>query len=53
MGSIGDSYDNAMAESVIELYKLECVRRDGPFRTIDDLELATLAWVAASRRRVS
>lgn len=34
-----------MAESLIGLYKLECVRRDGPFRTVDDLELATLNWV--------
>ena len=45
IGSIGDSYDNAMAESVIGLYKAECVRRDGPFRTVDELELATLMWV--------
>jgi putative transposase len=45
IGSVGDSYDNAMAESVIGLYKLECVRRDGPFRGVDDLELATLSWV--------
>jgi putative transposase len=45
IGSVGDSYDNAMAESVIGLYKLECVRHDGPFRTVDELELATLSWV--------
>jgi putative transposase len=45
IGTIGDSYDNAMAESVIGLYKTECVRHDGPFRTADDLELATLSWV--------
>jgi putative transposase len=45
IGSVGDSYDNAMAESVIGLYKLECVRRDGPFRSVDDLELASLSWV--------
>ncbi len=45
IGSVGDSYDNAMAESVIGLYKTECVRRDGPFRGVDDLELATLSWV--------
>jgi putative transposase len=45
IGSTGDSYDNAMAESVIGLYKTECVRRDGPFRTVDDLELATLSWM--------
>jgi len=45
IGSVGDSYDNAQAESVIGFYKLECVRHDGPFRTVDDLELATLSWV--------
>lgn len=45
IGSIGDSYDNALAESVIGLYKTECVRRDGPIRTVEDLELATSSWV--------
>lgn len=45
IGSVGDSFDNAMAESVIGLYKTECVRHDGPFRSVDDLELATLSWV--------
>ena len=45
IGTVGDSYDNAMAESVIGLYKTECVRPDGPFKTADDLELATLGWV--------
>lgn len=45
IGSVGDSYDNAQAESLIGLYKLECVRRDGPWRGVDDLELATLGWV--------
>jgi putative transposase len=45
IGSVGDSYDNAMAESIIGLYKRECVRHDGPFRTVDELELATLSWV--------
>jgi putative transposase len=34
-----------MAESVIGLYKTECVRHDGPFQTVDDLELARLSWV--------
>lgn len=46
IGSVGDSYDNAMAESVIGLYKAECVRHEGPWRGVDDLELATLNWVA-------
>ena len=45
IGTVGDSYDNALAESVVGLYKTECVRIDGPFRTADDLELATLSWV--------
>jgi len=45
IGTVGDSYDNAMAETIIGLYKTECVRLDGPFRTADDLELATLSWV--------
>jgi len=45
IGSVGDSYDNAMAESVVGLYKNECVKIDGPFRTVDELELATLSWV--------
>ena len=45
IGSVGDSYDNALAESVIGLYKTECVRRDGPFRSVEDLELATASWV--------
>jgi len=34
-----------MAESVIGLYKAECVRHEGPVRTVDDLELRTLTWV--------
>ena len=45
IGSVGDSYDNALAESAIGLYKTECVKIDGPFRTVDELELATLSWV--------
>jgi putative transposase len=45
IGSVGDSYDNAMAESVIGLYKTECVRHEGPWRGVDDLELATMTWV--------
>jgi putative transposase len=45
IGSVGDSFDNAMAESVIGLYKAECVRHEGPWHGVDDLELATLNWV--------
>mgnify|MGYP005860535929 CR=1 FL=1 len=45
VGSRGDSYDNALAESIIGLYKTELVRHRGPWRGLDDLELATLEWV--------
>jgi len=45
IGTVGDSYDNALAETVVGLYKNECVKIDGPFRTVDELELATLSWV--------
>ena len=45
IGTIGDSYDNSMAESVIGLYKTECVHHEGPWREVDHLELATLNWV--------
>ena len=45
IGTVGDSYDNSLAETVVGLYKTECVKIDGPFRTPDELELATLSWV--------
>jgi putative transposase len=45
VGSRGDSYDNALAETTIGLYKTELIRRRGPWRSINDLELATLEWV--------
>ena len=46
VGSTGDSYDNALAESVIGLYKTEVIRHHGPWRGFDDVEYATLEWVA-------
>ncbi len=46
VGSKGDSYDNALAESVNGLYKSELIRAQGPWRTADQVELATAAWVA-------
>lgn len=46
IGSVGDSYDNAQAESLIGLYKTECTKHEGPWRGVDDLELATLSWVS-------
>jgi putative transposase len=45
VGSRGDSYDNAMAETIIGLYKTELIRRRGPWKGIDDVEYATLEWV--------
>ena len=45
VGSRGDSYDNALAETIIGLYKTELVRHRGPWRGLDDLELATLEWI--------
>lgn len=45
VGTTGDSYDNALAESAIGLYKTELVRRKGPWKTVDELEIATLEWV--------
>lgn len=45
VGSKGDSYDNALAETIIGLYKTELIRRRGPWKGIDDVEFATLEWV--------
>jgi putative transposase len=45
IGSVGDSYDNALAEAVNSLYKAELTRPQGPWKSVDDLELATLGWV--------
>jgi putative transposase len=45
VGSKGDSYDNALAETVNGLYKTELVERHGPWRSFDDLELATLEYI--------
>jgi len=46
VGSVGDSYDNALAESVIGLYKTEVIRKCGPWRNLEAVEFATLEWVA-------
>ncbi|MGB7932996.1 MAG: IS3 family transposase [Gammaproteobacteria bacterium] len=46
VGSVGDSYDNTLAETIIGLFKTEVIRRHGPWRNIDDaIEYATLEWV--------
>jgi putative transposase len=45
VGSLGDSYDNALAESINGLYKAEVIHRRGPWRSLEAVELATLEWV--------
>ena len=45
VGSVGDSYDNALAETVIGLFKTEVIRRRGPWRGTEAVEFATLEWV--------
>jgi transposase InsO family protein len=45
VGSVGDAYDNAMAETINGLYKTEVIRRRGPWRSLEDVEFATLEWV--------
>ena len=45
VGSVGDSYDNALAESAIGLYKTEVIDRRGPWRHAEAVELATLDWL--------
>jgi putative transposase len=45
VGSVGDGYDNALAETTIGLYKTEKIHREGPWRTLAEVELATLEWV--------
>jgi putative transposase len=45
VGSRGDSYDNALAESVIGLFKTEVIRRKGPWKHLEAVEFATLEWV--------
>lgn len=45
VGTVGDSYDNALAETINGLYKTEVIRKMGPWRTVEAVELATLDWV--------
>jgi transposase InsO family protein len=45
VGSIGDSYDNALAETVIGLFKAEVIQRRAPWRSLEAVEFATLEWV--------
>lgn len=45
VGAVGSSYDNALAESINGLYKTEVIRRQGPWRDVDAVEIATARWV--------
>ena len=45
VGSVGDSYDNALAETINGLYKAEVIHRNGPWRSFEAVEFATLKWV--------
>lgn len=45
VGSVGDSYDNALAETINGLYKTELIKPRGPWRTVDEVEIATAEWV--------
>lgn len=45
VGSVGDSYDNALAETINGLYKTEVIRHKGPWRGVDAVEYGTLEWV--------
>lgn len=46
VGAVGSSYDNALAETIIGLYKTELIHRGKPWKTVEDVELATARWVA-------
>lgn len=45
IGSVGDAYDNAVAESTIGLFKTELIKPRGPWRTVEQVEIATLEYV--------
>ncbi|AHK05160.1 mobile element protein (plasmid) [Agrobacterium tumefaciens LBA4213 (Ach5)] len=45
IGSVGDSYDNALAEAINGLYKAEVIHRRGPWRSFEAVEFATLEWI--------
>jgi transposase InsO family protein len=45
VGSVGDSYDNALAETIFGLFKAEVIWPNGPWRSLEEVEFATLEWV--------
>ena len=52
VGAVGSSYDNALAETINGLYKTELIKKQGPWRSVDHVELATAEWVDWFNRRV-
>jgi hypothetical protein len=48
VGSVGDSYDNALAETINGFYKAEVIHRPGPWRSPEAVEYATLEWLTGS-----
>jgi len=54
LGSVGDSYDNELAKTIIGLYKTEVIHHSGPWRNMDHVEFETLNWVEwfNNRRRL-
>ena len=51
VGSVGDSYANALAETINGLYKAEVIHRRGPWKSFDAVEFATLEWVDSFNHR--
>ena len=51
VGSVGDAYDNALAETINGLYKAEVIHKNGPWKGLDDVERATLTWVEGFNHR--
>jgi putative transposase len=51
VGSVGDSYDNALAETIIGSFKTEVIRPRGPWKGVEDVEFATLNWVDGFNNR--
>jgi transposase InsO family protein len=51
VGSVGDSYDNALAETINGLFKAEVIHRRGPWRSFEAVEFATLEWVDGFNNR--
>lgn len=50
VGSVGDSYDNALAETINGFYKTKLVHRQGPWRSMQDLAMAILGWVVSTKQ---